>query len=103
MSTDTNSRTHIDPMDILKRKVDKFSFLKSLNLANLSSNSFSNYDLTNTIKSERESHLVNQKQNLLRVKLDKIEKKENVILRIPKKIKEKFKFADFTNFVKRSE
>ena len=44
MSTETNSRTHIDPMDILKRKVDKFSFLKSLNLANLSLNSFMNYD-----------------------------------------------------------
>ncbi len=103
MSTDTNSITHIDPMDIMKRNVNKFSFLKSLNLANLSSNSLSNYDLTNSAKSERKNHLVNQKQNLLRVKLDKIEKKENVIVKIQKKLKEKFKFADFTNFVKRSE
>lgn len=101
MTTESRSNHEFDTMDIIKRKHDKVSLLKSLNLANLSSNSNkilnTNFQV-NSIK-EDEKYDISFTEKTCNI----LVKSQNSILKIPTKLKLKFKYADFYNFVKQTE
>jgi hypothetical protein len=92
MTTESSIKNELDPIEIIRRKVNKVSFLKSLNLANLSSN--------NILK---ENFEVSSRKDEEKYKGNVLEKSESVILKIPKKLELKFKYADFCNFVRKTE
>jgi hypothetical protein len=100
MTTESSSKNEFDTLDIIKRKLNKVSFLKSLNLANSSSN---NNIVNANIQTNSSLNENIYNFSLTEKELNILEKSENTILKIPSKLKLKFKYADFYNFVKKTE
>jgi len=85
--------------------MSKFYFLKGISNNNNSGNEFSQNNLSkNKIKNfkvaETETENEKEKENSYHIGSNDV---NYILMRLPKKVKKRYKFGDFENFVKKAE